>query len=114
MPKSPNQKLKLLYLRDMLLKESDDSHGLSMQQIITKLAEKGVSAERKSVYDDIESLRAYGMDIVARRGTSASTTTFAHSIKHHVCTVSVSMPLCSAGMTCWVQLQVMGRSDRIV
>jgi predicted DNA-binding transcriptional regulator YafY len=68
MPKSPNQKLKLLYLRDMLLQETDDAHGLSMPQIITRLAEKGVAAERKSLYDDLDALRAWGMDIVARRG----------------------------------------------
>jgi len=53
---------------DMLTSETDDEHGLSMPQIISRLAEQGVSAERKSVYDDFASLREYGFDVVARSG----------------------------------------------
>jgi len=63
MPKSPKQKLKLLYLMQMLLERSDEEHPLSMEQIIHGLAANDILAERKSVYDDIESLRLYGLDI---------------------------------------------------
>ena len=59
------QKLKLLYLMRMLVEETDDECGLTMPQIIEKLGNKGVSAERKSVYRDIEALREFGLDVRA-------------------------------------------------
>ena len=63
MARSPNQKLKILYLMQMLLEETDESHPLPMEQILANLAAHGICAERKSIYDDIESLRLYGLDI---------------------------------------------------
>ncbi len=68
MPKSPNQKLKLLYLVKFLLQNSDESHPLSMAKIIEELARNDISAERKSIYDDLESLRLFGFDIVQIKG----------------------------------------------
>lgn len=56
-------KIKILYLKQMLEKETDAEHGLSMTEILERLAEEGVSAERKSIYDDIKALREFGMDI---------------------------------------------------
>ena len=63
MPKSPKQKLKLLYLMQMLFEKTDEEHPISMEQIISGLAANGISAERKSIYDDMESLRLFGLDI---------------------------------------------------
>ena len=63
MPRSAGQKLKLLYLMDLLLQRSDAEHPVTVRQIIAHLAAHGVSAERKSVYDDIETLRLYGLDV---------------------------------------------------
>lgn len=57
------QKLKLLYLMRMLVDETDADQGLTMQQILEKLAEQGISAERKSIYRDIEALREFGLDV---------------------------------------------------
>lgn len=57
------QKLKLLYLMKMLDEETDSECGLSMTQIIEKLEEQGISAERKSIYRDIETLRDFGLDV---------------------------------------------------
>lgn len=57
------RKLKLLHLMSILEEETDDVQGLSMPQIIEKLEEAGFSAERKSIYRDIEALRAFGLDI---------------------------------------------------
>lgn len=50
----------------MLLEETDDEHGLTMPEILERLAEKGIGAERKSIYDDISLLRDFGLDIVTR------------------------------------------------
>jgi len=63
MSKSSGQKLKLLYVRDFLMENSDAEHPVTVKQIISDLDSHGISAERKSIYDDIDSLRAYGMDI---------------------------------------------------
>lgn len=71
MAKGVNQKLKLLYLMKILLEKTDETHGISMPEIIASLEAYGVNAERKSVYSDIESLRQYGMDIIGEQGEKA-------------------------------------------
>lgn len=67
MAKSYNQKIKILYLEKML-RESGEDRVVTMQEILTKLLEYGIQAERKSIYDDIEALRSFGMDVKFRRG----------------------------------------------
>ena len=62
------QKMKLLYLADLLRRETDEDHALSMSDILSRLEELGVHAERKSIYDDLRALEDYGMDIIATRG----------------------------------------------
>ncbi|MBQ5436355.1 MAG: WYL domain-containing protein, partial [Firmicutes bacterium] len=67
--KGDNQKLKMLYLVKLFSEETDDRHYLTMSQIIEKLAECGVNADRKTIYLDLEELRHFGMDIIAdKRG----------------------------------------------
>lgn len=68
MPKSDHQKLKILYLRKILLEETDENHILTIAQIIDELGRYGIRAERKSIYDDMNALRDLGLDIVYRRG----------------------------------------------
>ncbi len=70
MPRQGGQKLKLLYLQEILRRETDEQHPLSLKQIQDLLEQKGVSAERKSLYDDIEQLRLLGEDIVTVRDTT--------------------------------------------
>lgn len=67
MPRGANQKRKLLYLLDILERETDEEHPLTLEQIRTRLAAHDVEAERKSLYDDLEQLRLYGADILTRR-----------------------------------------------
>ena len=64
MAKSSNQKLKLMYLMKIMLEKTDETHSITMPEIIDALKAYGVSAERKSLYSDIEALRQYGMDII--------------------------------------------------
>ena len=68
MAKSANQKLKLLILKDYLLRNSDEKHPVTIPQIIEELGRYDIKAERKSLYDDLEALRVYGLDIVQSRG----------------------------------------------
>ena len=65
--KSCNQKGKILYLQKML-SETTSQKPVTMQEILAKLEEQGIRAERKSIYDDMETLRDFGMDIHYRRG----------------------------------------------
>ncbi len=61
--KLSNQKLKLMYLAQILLEQTDEEHTITVPQMIAELAKLGISAERKSIYDDLEHLRLYGLDI---------------------------------------------------
>ena len=67
MAKKENQKSKLLYLAKILKEETDEEHGLSMPQIIAKLGEYGIPADRKTVYLDLDELRSFGLDIVSEK-----------------------------------------------
>lgn len=67
MPKGPNQKQKLLLLLDILQRETDEEHPLTLEQLRSALAANGVTAERKSLYDDLEQLRVFGADVVTVR-----------------------------------------------
>ena len=64
MPKGAGQKLKLYYLSQIMLKKTDDEHALTMPEIIEKLSEYGISADRKSIYDDFAALKEIGLDII--------------------------------------------------
>ena len=64
MAKSASQKRKLLYVMKLLTERSDEAHPLSMPQLLSALEAEGISAERKSVYDDLEVLRDFGLDII--------------------------------------------------
>ena len=70
MPKSANQKLRVLYLMRLLLTETDETHMITMDDILLRLAEQGVNAERKAIYDDFEALRTYGLDIIKGKSKS--------------------------------------------
>jgi len=69
--KSPLQRLKILYLYKILSEYTDEDHALSMPDIIAKLDACGVTAARKALYEDIEALRLYGLDIVDGKGRNA-------------------------------------------
>ena len=68
MAKSPNQKTKLLRLWQFLLRQTDEDHPATVAQIIEALAKYDISAERKSIYDDLEALRQMGVDVQCRKG----------------------------------------------
>lgn len=67
MARGNNQKLKIVYLMKVLLDNTDETHSITMTEIISLLEAYGISAERKSIYDDIENLRQYGMDIIGKQ-----------------------------------------------
>ena len=70
MAKSANQKTKLLQLARMLLERTDEDHPITVPQIIGELERCDIRAERKSIYDDLEALRSFGLDVQSRKGKS--------------------------------------------
>ena len=71
MARSSNQKQKILYIEKMFREESDELHALTVAGIQEKLERLGITAERKALYSDIETLRdILGMDICSdKNGT---------------------------------------------
>lgn len=61
MARAANQKLKLLYLLDILRTETDENHPLSTAELIERLDHLGISAERKALYSDFAALEEYGI-----------------------------------------------------
>lgn len=60
-------KLRLFLLHDYFTEQTDDAHTVTVPALIAYLAENGILTDRRTVYADIERLRAYGMDIEKRR-----------------------------------------------
>lgn len=67
-----SQRLKLLYLRDIFLKYTNENDSLTRNQITDLLSDLGISEGRKAFAEDIEALQNYGMDIHATNGRTAS------------------------------------------
>lgn len=63
----PNSKLKLLYLKDIFEKYTDEDHVLNSAELAEKLEYYGITCERKSIYKDIDILIDYGVDIIKTR-----------------------------------------------
>ena len=61
------QKQRLLYLQKIMLEKTDENHGLTINEIKDELESYGIKAERKSLYDDIEILQSFGLDICTVR-----------------------------------------------
>ena len=67
MAKMSNQKAKILYLMRLFEEETDEEHPLSRKDLEERLADIGIHAERKSLYNDIETLKNFGLDIAYRK-----------------------------------------------
>lgn len=67
MGKTCNQKAKLLYVMELFQQETDELHPASIKRMIAYLEERGITAARKSLYNDIETLRDFGLDILYRK-----------------------------------------------
>ena len=67
MPKGTNQKLKLYYLSRIMLEETDDEHFIDMVEIQKQLEAYGVTADRKSLYNDIATLQVLGIDVIGQK-----------------------------------------------
>lgn len=67
MPKSNNQKLKLLYVAKLFYEQTDEEHGVTTQDIINYLNLNDISADRKTIYADLKDLHDFGLDIISEK-----------------------------------------------
>ena len=65
MAKGANQKKKLFCILELLMRESDELHPVTTERIIESLAANDISAERKSIYDDMQVLQELGYDVIS-------------------------------------------------
>lgn len=63
MPRGNGSKIKLFRILEYLFRATDKEHGVTVQEVIEKLAEQGIDAERKSVYDDFLTLGDLGFPV---------------------------------------------------
>ena len=67
MPKGTNQKLKLYYLSRIMLEKTDDEHMIKMPEIQRELEKYNVTADRKTLYDDLEQLKVLGIEVIGEK-----------------------------------------------
>lgn len=68
MPRSYDQKLKILYILDYLQKNSHEEHPVRASELIEMLSKKEISCDRKTIYSDIATLQEFGIDIITVPG----------------------------------------------
>ena len=71
MPKSENQKIKLLIIKEYLEQNTDETHPATTAELLNYLEHRGIPAERKSLYRDIQCLEEFGCDIIRTTGKNA-------------------------------------------
>lgn len=62
-PKGSNQKFKLYRLAEIMLERTDEDHYITMPEIMDALAEYDVTADRKSIYNDLRDLSVLGIEV---------------------------------------------------
>ena len=64
-----DQKLRTLYLMEILLERTDDEHMLNASELCTILdREYGISTDRRTIYTEMEILDKFGLDIQQKKG----------------------------------------------
>lgn len=63
MAKGTNQKFKLYRLAEIMLENTDEDHYIMMPEIMEKLAAYDITADRKSIYQDLRDLEMLGIEI---------------------------------------------------
>ena len=63
MPKGTNQKFKLYRLAQIMQEKTDDEHYITMPEIKAALAEYDITADRKSIYNDLRDLEVLGIEV---------------------------------------------------
>ena len=63
MPKGTNQKFKLYRLAQIMLERTDEEHFITMPEIKEALEANEITADRKSIYNDLKDLEKLGIEV---------------------------------------------------
>lgn len=63
MPKGTQQKFKLYRLEQIMLEKTDEDHYMMMPEILSALEEYGITADRKTIYNDLRDLEVLGIEV---------------------------------------------------
>ena len=63
MPRGTNQKFKLYRLAQIMLEKTDADHYITMPEIMAALGEYEITADRKSIYNDLRDLETLGIEV---------------------------------------------------
>ena len=63
MAKGTNQKFKLYRLAEIMLENTDEDHYIMMPEIMEKLAAYDITADRKTIYQDLRDLECFGIEV---------------------------------------------------
>lgn len=63
-----NNKTRILLILDILKKNTDEDHALKAADILERISAEGLKCDRKTLYDDINSLMDAGVDIIHEPG----------------------------------------------
>ena len=67
-----NNRVRIIKLLDILRSETDEEHPLNSEQLITRLQQEGLEAERKTIYADVEALNDCGHYVEKGRGVNGA------------------------------------------
>ncbi len=70
MPKGTNQKFKLYRLAQIMMKKTDEEHYMTMPEIMSALGEYEITADRKSIYNDLRDLEMFGIEVEGEKAGS--------------------------------------------
>ena len=65
MAKDNRQKIKLLYLMEMLRQDTDEQHPLTTSEVCRRLGVKGITCERRTVGMDMKVLNDFGYEVMS-------------------------------------------------
>lgn len=63
MPKGTNSKFKLYRLAQIMLEKTDEEHALTMPEIMKELSRYEITADRKTIYNDLKDLEVLGIEV---------------------------------------------------
>ena len=67
MPDPKFQKIKLLKIWEILNRKTDEQHPITTQELIAELNLLGITADRRTIYTNIDSLQEFGYEIQNKR-----------------------------------------------
>ena len=58
-----NVRLRVLYVMELFVQQTEAENGVTKQEILDWMTDHNLNGERKSIYEDIQALKEFGLDI---------------------------------------------------